>query len=93
MVCVVKIPGIDTSDLRGSFVTSTMLALLMSFGKNFEQFLTDGNRPALITNHFAALELSQSKIARIFKKYSHTSVVPTPTVWSLNILLTQNLSH
>lgn len=36
MVYILNVPGIDTSDLRGGFITSTVLALLMSFGEDFE---------------------------------------------------------
>ena len=49
------LPRVDTSDLGRSFVTPTMLALLMCLGENFEQFLTNSHRLSFVADHFSAL--------------------------------------
>lgn len=71
-----------------------MLALLMCLGEDFEQFLSNRNRLALMTDHLPALytttpsSASNSQVSEIIEL---TSGVPAPMACSLNIFLTQNL--
>ena len=71
-----------------------MLALLMCLGEDFEQFLSNRNRLALMADHLPALYTttpSSASNSQVSKITELTSGAPAPMACSLNIFLTQNL--
>jgi hypothetical protein len=73
-----------------------MLALLMCFGEDFEQFLSNRNRLALMTDHLPALYITTPSLAsnsQVSEMTELTSGVPASIACSLNIFLTQNLIY